>query len=328
MHDEYDASGRCDRVDHHPHKHRFGGTHKENEHRTLIVVILTLITMVAEIVFGILTGSMALLADGWHMGTHAGALSIALFAYIYSRKNADMSRYTFGTGKIAILAAFTNAIILGLAGILIFYESLMRLLAPVNISFDVAILIAVIGLLVNVTCAWVLRGGEGHRHGSGHSHSHEHETDHNYHAAFLHVIADALTSALAIGALFIGKYAGLVCLDSMAGFLGAFMILWWAYGLIRQTGRILLDGDVEPEKTEAVRQAVESDSNSRVMDLHVWRLSENDLAVIVSLVTSVPQSPEHYHALLGKFDDIKHISIEVHNIKDNLKPCQDTIIRQ
>ena len=205
IYDESGAAGRCDRVEHHPHKHRFGGTHKENERRTLIVVILTLITMVAEIVFGILTGSMALLADGWHMGTHAGALGIALFAYIYSRRNADTSRYTFGTGKVAILAAFTNAIILGFAGILIFYESLMRLLTPVQISFDTAILIAVIGLLVNMACAWILRGGEWHRHGMEHAHSHEHETDHNYHAAFLHVIADALTSALAIGALIIGR---------------------------------------------------------------------------------------------------------------------------
>lgn len=295
-------------ADHRPHSHRFAGVHKENERRTLIVVILTVITMIVEIVVGILAGSMALLSDGWHMGTHAGALGIALFAYVYSRKNADKGRYTFGTGKVGILAAFTSAIILGVTGILIFYESLMRLLNPVEISFNAALLVAVIGLGVNFVCAWILCG-DGHHHHE----EHEHETDHNYRAAFLHVVADALTSLLAIGALLIGKYFGWVRLDPVVGFLGASLILWWAYGLVRQTARILLDSDVDEKKVEAIRQVIESDGDNQIIDLHVWHLSENDLAVIISLVASEPQAPEYYHSLLGRFENLRHISVEVHD---------------
>lgn len=299
-------------ADHQPHSHRFANVRKENERRTLIVVILTVITMVAEISAGILTGSMALLSDGWHMGTHAGALGIALFAYIYSRKNADKRRYTFGTGKVGILAAFTSAIILGLTGILIFYESLMRLLNPVEIGFNIAILVAVIGFVVNLVCAWILQDSGGHHH-DHHNAAHAHETDHNYRAAFIHVLADALTSVLAIAALLVGKYFGWVWLDPIVGFLGASLILWWAYGLIRQTGRILLDSDVQEEKVEAIRKIIEADSDNHVLDLHVWHLSENDLAAIISLVSSHPRSPEYYHSLLQKFEELKHVSVEIHS---------------
>ena len=308
--------------------------HSSNERRTAIVVAITLITMVAEIVTGFLSGSMALLSDGWHMGTHAGALGIALFAYSYSRKYRHDERYTFGTGKVGVLAAFASAIILGVTGLLIFYESIMRLLNPVNIEFNIAILVAVIGLIVNLVCALILGGGthehhhdhnHNHHHGHQHDHSHDHPhpdeetqniggetTDHNMHAAFLHVLADALTSVLAIAALIVGKCFGMIWLDALAGFLGGVMIISWSYGLIRRTTRILLDGDVEPEIVDEIRKTIESDGNrNEVIDLHVWRIGENELAAIVSLVSDYPQQPEYYHAMLKKYRDLIHISVEV-----------------
>jgi cation diffusion facilitator family transporter len=301
---------------HRPHTHHFAIIRPENERRMLFVVILTLVTMIAEITAGILTGSMALLSDGWHMGTHAGALGIALFAYIYSRKYADSKRYSFGTGKVGVLAAFTSAIILGVTGILIAYESVNRLLNPVEINFNIAILVAVIGLIVNLLCVWILRGDKGHHHSHHGDHSHPHEyrhhgeTDYNYRAALLHVIADAMTSVFAIAALLVGKYFGLVWFDPVVGVLGASLILWWAYGLIRRTGHILLDSNVA--ESEKIREVIEADSDNKILDLHVWRVNEEDFAAIVSLVTDTPKPPEHYHELLRKFDDLKHVTVEVH----------------
>ncbi len=226
------------------------------------------------------------------------------------------------------MAAFTSAIILGITGILIFYESLERLLSPIEIGFNTAILVAVIGLIVNLLCAWILQGDGGnhhhhHRDRDHHDEDHQHDgedapqrTDQNYRAAFLHVVADAMTSVLAIAALLIGKYVGLVWFDPVVGFLGAGLILWWAYGLIRQTGRILLDSDVDMKVLDKIREVVEGDSDNKVLDIHVWRVSENGLAAIVSLVTDTPKPPEHYHALLHRFDDLKHISVEVHRAGD------------
>ena len=298
------------------HSHHAVEIHSSNERRTAIVVVITLITMIAEIVTGFLSGSMALLSDGWHMGTHAGALGIAVFAYSYSRRHRNDSRYTFGTGKVGVLAAFASAIILGVTGLLIFYESVMRLLNPVNIEFNSAILVAAIGLIVNLVCALIL-GGEAHEH----QHDHQHEdtrniggeaVDHNMRAAFLHVLADALTSVLAIAALIVGKCFGMIRLDALAGLLGGVMIISWSYGLIRRTTRILLDGDVEPEIIDEIRKTIESDDNrNEVIDLHVWRIGENELAAIVSLVSDNPQQPEYYHAMLKKYRDLIHISVEV-----------------
>lgn len=295
---------------------------RENERRTLIVVILTLVTMVVEIVTGILTGSMALLSDGWHMGTHAGALGIAFFAYVYSRKYAAAHRYTFGVGKIGILAAFVNAIVLGVTGLLIFYEAALRFISPVMINFNTAILVAIIGLLVNFICAWILKphGGHHHDHHEIDSHDHhyhehhhgKHGEDYNYRAAFLHVVADAMTSVFAIAALLIGKYYGWVRLDPVAGFLGGAMILWWAYGLMRQTSRILLDGDISLKKMQEMKEILEEGSTNEILDLHAWHISENDLAIIVAILTDHPQPPEHYHALLNPFDNLKHVTVEIH----------------
>ncbi len=311
-------------LDHVSHPHHFGAVSPENERRTLVVVILTLVTMVAEIAVGALTGSMALLSDGMHMGTHAGALAISLFAYVYSRRQRDKQQYTFGTGKVGVLAAFTNAILLGLMGVFIIYESTMRLLSPVEIHFNTAILVAVIGLAVNLVCAWIL-GGEGHTH--GHVHTHEAipenhgaphaglEKDYNLKSAFIHVLADALTSVLAILALLAGKQYGWVALDPVAGFLGGAMILWWAKGLLRQTSRILLDSNVTVPMLDEIRRVMEADADNRVLDLHAWNVSENDVAVIVSLLTTHPRPPEYYRMLLSgpDFVCLKHINVEVHS---------------
>lgn len=306
--------------DHESHPHHFGGVHPENERRTFIVVVLTLVTMVAEIVAGVLTGSMALLSDGLHMGTHAGALGISLFAYVYSRRQQDKKRYTFGTGKVGVLAAFANAVLLGMMGVLIFYESGARFLNPVEIHFDTAILVAAIGLAVNLVCAWIL-GGEGHSHShehEDHEHDHDHEhprKDYNQKAAFMHVVADALTSVFAIVALVVGKYYGLVQFDPLAGFLGGAMILWWAWGLLRQTSRILVDSNVSERMLDAIRRVMEADADNRVLDLHAWNVSENDVAVIVVLLTSQPRPPEYYRSLLAgpEFAALRHVNVEVHS---------------
>ncbi|MDO5580767.1 MAG: CDF family Co(II)/Ni(II) efflux transporter DmeF [Planctomycetia bacterium] len=318
--DEKNYSCARNQRDHLPHPHHFADLHYENERRTFVVVIITLITMIAEITAGYFSGSMALLSDGWHMGTHAAALGIAWFAYRYSRKNADLPKYTFGTGKIGSLAAYSSAILLGITGLLIIQESVERLIHPVPIHFDTAILVAVIGLAVNAVCAGILAGKHPHLHSHHHSHcDHDHDhseeshgTDHNFQAAFIHVLADALTSVIAIAVLLAGRYYGLIRLDPIAGFLGAIMILIWAFGLIRQTGRILLDCDVDPEILSKIRTIFESEKGTACLDLHVWKVSESKLAVIVSLLAEDPQSPEYYRELLDPIPDLVHVSIEVH----------------
>jgi cation diffusion facilitator family transporter len=192
-------------------------------------------------------------------------------------------------------------------------------LYPVDIVFDTAILVAVIGLVVNLICAWILKGHENHHHGHAHHENSDspHHTDYNYRAAFVHVVADALTSVLAIIALLIGKYFGLIWLDPLAGFFGATLILLWAYGLIRQTGRVLLDSNIEAKELDKIRSAMEVGAENQILDLHVWRVSENDFATIVSLVTDTPKPPEYYYSLLSPFDYIKHITVEIHRPDDN-----------
>ncbi|MDR1492844.1 MAG: CDF family Co(II)/Ni(II) efflux transporter DmeF [Planctomycetaceae bacterium] len=300
------------------HLYRSAAIHKENERRTFLVVIITLLTMTIEIVAGFLTGSMALLSDGWHMGTHAGALGIALFAYYYARTHQNDPRYTFGTGKVGVLAAFASAVILGVTGLLIFYESINRFLHPQNIHFDTAIFVAAAGLIVNLVCAAIL-GGKSHDHNHEHCEKDRHsrqsnlQTDHNLRAAFLHVLADALTSVLAIGVLLVGKYCGLLQFDALAGLLGGVMILIWSRGLIRRTSRVLLDGDVEPQIIEDIRKVIESDADNEVIDLHVWRIGENELAAVIALVSDHPNSPEYYRELLAEYRDLKHVVVEVHH---------------
>ena len=263
--------------------------------------------MVVEIVAGFLYGSMALLADGWHMATHVAALAISVLAYRYARRHAEDSRFTFGTGKVGVLGGFASAVTLAVVAFLMAAESVHRFFETPTIQFDRAILVAVIGLVVNVASALILQNPFEHRH-EGHAHSH----DHNLRAAYLHVVADALTSVLAIIALVLGKLWGHTWLDPLMGLVGGFMIARWSWGLLRDTGHILVDSTGSRELLAAVRSAIESDADNRVSDLHVWNVGPNDYAVIVSVVSDQPRTPEHYKEFLAHIEGLSHISVEVH----------------
>ena len=293
----------------------------QGEKRTRLVVLLTACMMVIEITAGYLFGSMALLADGWHMGTHVAALAISLFAYRYARQHADNPAYSFGTGKVSALGGFSSAVALALVAVLMGLESLHRLLFPQTIQFNQAILVAVIGLLVNLLSAWLLHGGAAHSH---HHHHHDaarddHHHDHNLRAAYLHVIADALTSVLAIIALFTGKYFDWLWMDACMGLVGAALITRWGYGLLKETSRVLLDSAPDANTLAQIGQAIESDADNRITDLHVWRLGPRSYGVIISLVTHQPRDPEHYKALLKDFGELRHITIEVNHCEH--EPC-------
>jgi cation diffusion facilitator family transporter len=298
------------------------------------VVGITLAMMVAEIAGGLAFGSMALLADGWHMGTHAAALGVAAFAYAYARKHARDPRYTFGTGKVGALGGFASAVGLAVVALLVFGESAARLARPVGIHFDQAIAVAVIGLLVNLGCALLLREHDhGHDHGDEHAGAHDHahgdhahaadhagahptHRDHNLRAAYLHVVADALTSVLAIAALLAGKVLGWTFMDPVMGIVGSVVISRWSIGLLRDTGAVLLDAEVAAARTAAMRRSLEAEGDDRVADLHVWRVGPRHLAAIVSVVTSTPRSPAHYRARLRGFEDLVHLTVEVHRCGD------------
>ena len=303
------------------HDHDFNIDTSQGEKRTRLVVLLTACMMVIEITAGYLFGSMALLADGWHMGTHVAALAISLFAYRYARQHADNPAYSFGTGKVSALGGFSSAVALALVAVLMGLESLHRLLFPETIQFNQAILVAVIGLLVNLLSAWLLHGGAAHSH---HHHHHDaarddHHHDHNLRAAYLHVIADALTSVLAIIALFTGKYFDWLWMDACMGLVGAALITRWGYGLLKETSRVLLDSAPDANTLAQIGQAIESDADNRITDLHVWRLGPRSYGVIISLVTHQPRDPEHYKALLKDFGELRHITIEVNHCEH--EPC-------
>lgn len=249
------------------HSHNFLLDREDSENRTKIVTVLTAVTMVVEIVTGLLFGSIALLADGWHMTTHVAAFSITLFTYRYARKNVNNPQYTFGTGKVGVLGGFASAVALGVIALVMALESGMRLFEPHPIQFDRAIAVAVIGLSVNLISAWLLRDRHDHHHGHHHEHHHH---DHNLQAAYVHVLADALTSILAIVALCGGKYLGWIWLDALMGFVGAAVITKWAYNLIQDTSSILLDGTVDKQTRLAVLTAIGEDADNRVADLHLW----------------------------------------------------------
>ena len=309
-----------------------------NERRTLYVVILTAVMMVVEIAAGWMFNSMALLADGWHMATHAGALGIAVFAYRYARRHIADRRFTFGVGKVEILGGYTSAIVLGIVALLMVWESALRLIEPRPISFDEAIVVATLGLAVNVASAVILSGGHHHHHhGHDHHHSHAHDHhshghdqshsqthdhhshDHNLRAAYLHVLADALTSILAIVALICGKLFGWIWMDAAMGIVGAVVISRWAIGLLRDTSRILLDGAVEESRAEDVKTIIEADRDNRVVDLHLWWIGPKHHGVIVSLVTHFPKPPEYYKQLLSGLDGLSHVTVEVNVCED--EPC-------
>jgi cation diffusion facilitator family transporter len=415
------------------HDHVFlGAGHEKNERRTWAVIVLCAAMMVAEIVGGSLFGSLALVADGLHMSTHAGAMLIAAFAYTYARRHANDSRFVFGTGKLGDLAGFTSAIILAMIALLIAYEAFARFFSPVPIHFDEAIPIAVVGLLVNVVSAWLLSGGDHHGHGHGHGHGHSHghghahgsahgheeeaqristpagdftlsifedgvppvfrlaaETadlalpgntvtvttirpdgnrqefvllrkadylestteipephaftvvvglagrehtlefeehaheeehgahhrDHNMRAAYIHVVADAAVSVLAITGLLLAKTFGWLWMDPLAGVVGALVIANWSYGLIRDTGGILVDMNPDQRMAGRLRAAIEADGD-KLVDLHVWRIGPGHLSAVVSVATNAPQrGPQFYHSLLKQFKSLSHVTVEVHSAR-------------
>ena len=300
------------------HEHDFHGVTQENEKKTLQVIVLTGLTMCGEIIAGVLTGSMALLADGWHMGTHAFALGITYFAYIMARRFSVSSKFGFGTGKFGILSAYTSALFLGGTAIYMMVESVGRFIHPVSIAFDAAILVAIVGLAVNGLSIWMLHGKGEHHHNHDHDHHHH---DHNLRAAYLHVVADALTSVLAIVALVTGKYFGWVFLDPVMGIVGGVLIAKWAWGLLRSSAFILLDGNDNKDIHAAVVKAIQSDGDSVVGDLHIWPLNSNDYAATITVVTKESRAPSDYSTRLSEISRLKHTTIEIHNCTDQFCKC-------
>ncbi len=308
------------------HDHIFEQDHKRaGEARTLLVVGITAVMMVVEIVAGLVYGSMALLADGLHMASHAAALGIAVLAYVVSRRLARDSGFTFGVGKINSLAGFTSAVLLMGFALLMVTESVDRLINPLAIDFDHALLVATVGLAVNGACAWILMStphehGHGHDHHHDHDHDHDHEEDreqhhdHNLRAAYLHVLADALTSVLAIVALLAGKYFGANWLDPVIGIMGAILVARWSYGLIRDTAKVLLDRQADDRLTALLRQSIEAGSPARVTDLHYWTIGHDIYAAELVIVSSEPATPAHYRSLIPDHLNLVHVTIEVHEL--------------
>lgn len=331
------------------HSHDCLPDYSGNERRTWAVVGLTLITMIAELVVGYWSGSMALTADGWHMGTHVGALALAALAYWWVRRQRGNRKYSFGAGKALALAGYTNAMLLGVVAVIMVVESIERLLSPVRIRYDVALIVAGAGLLVNLASAALLGHGHGESqesrvpspesdsdHGHAHDHDHDHEDsghgtrhtglshdtghgtrntahhhDHNLKAAYLHVLADALTSVLAIVALLVGRFANFPLLDPIMGIVGALVILYWGFGLVRATAGQLLDKTPNPELVETIRAQLEAMDDSHVRDLHVWEFAPGRYGCIVSLSCSHPRELAEYRAAILKDARIHHLTVEV-----------------
>jgi cation diffusion facilitator family transporter len=269
--------------------------------------------MVGEIVAGSLFGSMALLADGWHMATHAAALGIAGLAYLFARRHVGNANFAFGTGKFGDLAAFSSAIILAMIAIQIAYESAVRLFHPVPIAYDEAIAVAVLGLAVNLISAWLLRDTHDHHHGHGHSHGHSdghRHHDNNLRAAYVHVLADAATSVLAIAALVIAMYSRWVWADPAVGIVGSLVIASWAYGLIRDSGAVLLDVSVDKNLEAVIRDRLET-KGDKVTDLHLWQVGPGHRAAVISVVSDNPLPPATYKRRLGGLRGLSHVTVEV-----------------
>lgn len=294
------------------HSHSFlGSAHDENARRTRWVVLLTLAMMVGEIVAGYVTGSMALLADGFHMATHAGALGLAAVAYAYAKRNADNRAFSFGTGKVGELAGFASALMLAMVSLAIGVESAIRLIQPTNVAFGEATLIAVVGLGVNLVSALLLGGGHAHAEHHQHGHAHRpHGHDHNLRSAYVHVLADALTSVLAIVALLAGRYLGWIWLDPVIGMVGAIVIARWAWTLMRDTGAILLDKADHRLEAE-VRDAVETAGDATVADLHVWQIGPEAHAAIMSVVAGRDVTVSQIRERVSPIHEVRHLTVEL-----------------
>jgi cation diffusion facilitator family transporter len=296
-------------IDQWTHDHVFlGSRHTRHERRTWFVVALTAVMMVGEIAIGWLSGSMALLADGWHMATHAAALGIAGLAYLFARRQAGNSRFTFGTGKFGDLAAFASAIILAMIAVQIAYESVVRLIHPVPIAYGEAIGVAVLGLAVNLVSAWLLRDDHDHHH-DPHGHGHHHH-DNNLRAAFVHVMADAATSVLAIAALVVAMVSQWVWADPAVGIVGSLVIASWAAGLVRASGAVLLDVNADKNFETVIRDRIET-KGDRVTDLHLWQVGPGHRAAVISVISDHPLSPATYKRRLGGLRGLSHVTIEV-----------------
>jgi cation diffusion facilitator family transporter len=293
------------------HNHSFlGPRHARNERRTWFVVALTVVMMVGEIAAGTLFGSMALLADGWHMATHAAALGIAALAYLFARRQAGNAHFSFGTGKFGDLAAFASAIILGIVAIQIGFESFERLVNPVSISYREAIFVAVLGLAVNLVSAWLLREEhDDHHHGHGHAHTHGHH-DNNLRAAYVHVVADAATSVLAIAALVTAMYLNWTWADPVVGIIGAVVIGSWAIGLVRASGAVLLDVSTDRNMETVIRDRIET-RGDKVTDLHLWQVGPGHRAAVISLISDDPLPPSDYKRRLSGLHGLSHVTVEV-----------------
>jgi len=293
------------------HPHDFAVIQEHGEKRTGQVLVITAITMLFEIGAGMAFGSMALLADGWHMGTHVAAFLITIFAYRFAKKHANNTAFAFGTGKVGVLGGFASAIALIVVALVMLIESGQRILAPQPIHFNEAIGVAALGLLVNIACAFLLQDHHDHDHGHGED-DHHHHHDHNLKAAYLHVMADALTSVLAIGALISGKYFGWHWLDPLMGIVGALVISRWAYSLVRETGGILLDGSINAATLGAIKEKIEGALDNRIADMHIWKVGPAHYAAILSIVTHYPQKIGYYKELLRDFPNLAHLTVEIH----------------
>lgn len=301
------------------HTHSFlGDDHQRNERKVWLVIALTASMMVIEIIAGTIYGSMALVADGWHMSTHAGAMLITVLAYRYARRHANNPRFTFGTGKLGDLAGFASAVVLALIALLIGWESFLRLANPVAIQFEQAIAVAVVGLIVNLVSAWLLKDDHSHHHAHEHdAHRHDHHPkarDNNLRAAYMHVLADALTSILAIVALLLGRSYGWLWADPIMGVVGALVISRWSWSLIRDAGSVLLDAASEGEAVRQEIQEAMTHSSDRITDLHVWQVGPGHFAAIIALATQEPKEPAHYKAQLEHIHELSHITVEVQPI--------------
>ena len=294
----------------HGRRHVFGqDQRKSGEGKTIIVIAIAGLMMIVEITTGLLFGSMALLADGLHMATHMLALAISAVAYVYARRHADDSRFSFGTGKVNSLAGFTSAVLLAVFAALMAWESAERFLNPVAIQFNQAIGVAVAGLVVNVISALVLNSA-GHDHDESDGHA-PHHVDHNLRAAYIHVVADALTSVLAIAALVSGKYLGWTWLDPVMGIVGALLVGKWSIGLLRETGTVLLDRQARQDVLDGVREAIEADGESSADDLHLWPIGSGLYALAASISTATGKTPQHYEEAIEGMRHIAHTTLEI-----------------
>lgn len=296
------------------HLHDFGTNDNHKENKVRAVFWLTTVVMALEIGAGTWSGSMALLADGWHMGTHSAAFLIAIFAYSYSKKHAQNREFSFGTGKVNYLGGFASAVALAIVALMMAIESIQRLIEPQEIFFNEAIAVAILGLVVNIASVFVLH--DDHHHHEGHDHSHAHSHDHNMKAAYFHVLADTLTSFLAIIALLAGKYFGLIWMDALMGIVGAVVISRWSYGLIKESSNVLLDNTIGSSYFENIAIALKEENNAIINDIHVWKIGASHQAAILSVVSEQPLDPHEYKKILKQYlPRLAHISVEINKIQ-------------